>query len=366
MTQPLKYYIDPRRRKQLFWLFLFVFWYAYLLEDIVRSPEEFKDFKTVLFELLGDSIPIIFSLLLGSVYSRYRCYTFTPGVLVVIILLYSIFCAMIWSYGIILLGNLFFGEQSYPLHFFTPKSLFTTTWFRAHPFVIWSAFFLGFKVYEEWIFQKQSAERAQMLAQSAQLEALRYQLNPHFLFNTLSSLRGLIAKDQELAKDVVLKISEFLRYTLSPAKNNEVPLSQELQALWQYLDIEKIRYGDNLVVRFDIDPLAEDYPIPIFLLHPLVENAVKHGMKTTQLPLRLTLSAQIEDSNLRIELVNTGKWLEREPSTSGLGTKTGLENVRKRLQHFYPRNHRFEIQQGEEAVHITITITRQLVPSHVA
>jgi LytS/YehU family sensor histidine kinase len=280
--------------------------------------------------------------------------------------LYSTFCALVWNYGIQLLGNLVFGGSLYPLHFFTPRKLFTWTWFNAHPFVIWSAFYLGFKIYEEWMSQKQSTERAKMLAQSAQLETLRYQLNPHFLFNTLSSLRGLITKNQELAKDVVLKISEFLRYTLSAGKDNEVPLSQELQALRQYLDIEMIQYGDNLVVRFDIDPLAEDYPIPIFLLHPLVENAVKHGMKTTQLPLRLTLSAQIEDDNLRIELVNTGKWLDRQATASGLGTNTGLENVRKRLQYFYPNNHRFEIHHGEEAVHVTITITKQLVPSHVA
>jgi hypothetical protein len=188
MSSYFEYYSSPRRRRQLFWLFLFVFWYAYFFENMLLSQSRLDSSGTILYYLLSISIPILLSLFLRFLYLRYRCYSFSPGNLVVVILLYSTFCALIWTYGNRLLGYLIWGEQSGPLHYFTPKILFTWTWFNAHPFVIWSSFYLGFKIYEEWMLQKQSTERAQMLAQTAQLETLRYQLNPHFLFNALSSL----------------------------------------------------------------------------------------------------------------------------------------------------------------------------------
>ena len=174
----------------------------------------------------------------------------------------------------------FFGQ------FFT-DNLKRQLFYQSYPFIAWSVIYVGYKFYKELVIQKQHTEQALLLAKSAQLEMLKYQLNPHFLFNTLSSLRGLIGSEPAKAKDMVTHISEFLRYSLLEGKKNDVPLYKEIEIIEQYLSIEKIRFNEDLIVEFDIAPETKELNIPIFLIHPLVENAIKHGMQTSPLPLRV-------------------------------------------------------------------------------
>ena len=153
------------------------------------------------------------------------------------------------------------------------------------PLISWSVLYFGIKFFLEWDLQKDKAEKAIALAQSAQLQMLRYQLNPHFLFNSLNSVRALIAENKDTAKHMITELSEFLRYSLLSRNYSDVPLQDELDALKHYLAIQKKRYEDKLEVSFHIEPEVKEFPILCFLLHPLVENAVKYGMQTSPLPL---------------------------------------------------------------------------------
>jgi len=184
---------------------------------------------------------------------------------------------------------------------------------------------------------------------------LRYQLNPHFLFNTLSSLRALIRrKDNDIAEEMVTKISEFLKYSLLEGEDSKVPLSREIKTINHYFDIEKVRFGNQLIIEYNIDPQTENFLIPVFLIHPLIENAVKHGMKTSPSPLKISLTTKMKDKNLWIEITNSGKWIERDPVDDT--ARTGLQNTQKRLILAYPKDHMIEIVKNEDSVCIRIII----------
>ena len=224
----------------------------------------------------------------------------------------------------------------------------------------WSLFYFGIKFWFAWSLEKERAEKADLLAQSAQLQMLRYQINPHFLFNSFSSLRALIRTDREKAEEMITKLSEFYRYSLSTRDSKEVPLIEEIDAINYYFEIEKIRFGSKIEFDIDIDPLAEEYPIPGFLIHPLVENAIKYGMKTSPSPLRIMLQADVEKGRLKICISNTGKWFSQDKESKEHGTGTGLTNIRSRLEYSYPGNHKFEIAEEEGEVKVYIEIKKEL------
>jgi two-component system, LytTR family, sensor kinase len=237
---------------------------------------------------------------------------------------------------------------------------FRNIWNYGYLFCVWSAIYLGLKNYGEFILQKQNADRAESLAQNAQLEMLRYQINPHFLFNTLNSARTLVQVDPPQAEEMLTQISEFLRYSLSEGKKNSVPLAKELGAIKAYLDIEKIRFNNNLIVEYNVDPKAEMYDIPVFLILPLIENAIKHGMKTTSLPLKIYVNAKPVGSFLQIDIINTGKWIETTDFSTDANTGTGLQNVRRRLESSFKDNFEFNIIKENDLIHAMMKIRMEI------
>jgi len=233
---------------------------------------------------------------------------------------------------------------------------------RGIPLLAWTFLYLGIKIWREWKEQEQKTKRANALAQTAQLQMLRYQLNPHFLFNAMNSIRALIDEDETKARELITELSEFLRYSLDSKDYADVPLRDELEAIRHYFAIQKKRYEDKLEIVYDIEPEAGEYPVLSFLIHPLVENAVKYGMRTSPLPLVVHLKARIRDGALLIEVSNTGTWIEpadqeRHPN-AGTGTGTGLDNVRRRLENAFPNRHRLEIVEKEGRVHIQLEIRK--------
>jgi LytS/YehU family sensor histidine kinase len=194
-------------------------------------------------------------------------------------------------------------------------------------------------------------------AQQAQLQMLRYQLNPHFLFNALNSLRALIDEDASEARVLITQLSEFLRYSLLYRERSDVVLKDELGAIRQYLAILKKRYEEKLEVCFEEDPRAQDYPIQSFLVHPLVEDAMKHGMETSGMPLRIWIKTRLKGGALQISVINTGRWVP--PSLQGglsPGSETGHENVNKRLERSYPHRHSINRFEKDGAVHVVMEI----------
>ena len=227
------------------------------------------------------------------------------------------------------------------------------------PLIAWSAIYFGVKIWLAWQTQKERTEKAQALAQDAQLQMLRYQLNPHFLFNALNSIRALISENKNCAKTMITELSEFLRYSLIGKEQSEVPLKHEVGALQHYFAIQKKRYEEKLEVTFEIDPNAEDYPVLSFLIQPLVENAIKYGMKTSKMPLQIWIRAKLEKEHLNIEVQNTGKWVTAsKDKTSEEGTGTGLDNIRQRLDNTYPNGYQLDLSEKDKTVLAVLKINR--------
>ena len=228
--------------------------------------------------------------------------------------------------------------------------------------VTWSTFYFSYKLWLDWTQQKERAEKADLLAHKAQLQMLRYQLNPHFLFNSLNSIRALVEADKETAKVIITELSEFLRYSLISRNYSNVPLKDEIEAIKHYFAIQKIRYEERLEVNFDIQNEAEEYPVLSFLIYPVIENAVKYGMETSSMPLKIDLGAKIFNSTLIINVRNSGKWLDKKqtPDENKTGTGTGIENVKQRLENAFPGNYRFETIKEENSVNVIIEISKNI------
>ena len=218
----------------------------------------------------------------------------------------------------------------------------------------WSGLYYAINFFLQVEEQADRLERLEMQATSAQLAMLRYQLNPHFLFNTLNSISTLVLlKQTEPANAMLTRLSSFLRHTLVTQAGAKVTVEQEVETLKLYLDIERMRFEERLRTDFRIDPAAAQACIPSLLLQPLVENAIKYGVSAQEEGARITLSAQAMGRMLRITVSDTGPGLQTRPSDAvraldaGHGradsTGVGLANIRDRLAQAYGEDHRFEI-----------------------
>ncbi len=185
--------------------------------------------------------------------------------------------------------------------------------------------------------ERERALRAISAAHQAQLLMLRYQINPHFLFNVLTTIWGLVDEDPVRTRQMVAGLSKFLRYSLNTANSTRVALVEELNSIRNYLEIQKIRFEDQIEMSYRIDPAAEPINVPPFLLQPLVENAIKYGMQTSPLPLKVHISAQYRGARLQLRVSNSGRWVELHEQDMRAGsTDIGLNNIRQRLQTAFP------------------------------
>jgi sensor histidine kinase YesM len=178
----------------------------------------------------------------------------------------------------------------------------------------------------------------------AQLQALKMQLHPHFLFNTLHSISALLHKDKEAARKMITRLGDFLRLTLENSGTQEVTLKEEMEFLRCYLEIERIRFKDRLTTRVQVDPDALDSLVPNLILQPIVENAIRHGIAPCSSPGEIEIRAKQEDGFLRIQIRDNGLGLPINRSTDSLFKKgLGLANTLSRLDRLYGARHRFEI-----------------------
>lgn len=178
----------------------------------------------------------------------------------------------------------------------------------------------------------------------AQLLALRMQLNPHFLFNTLNAIANLLRRDLDAAERMLVRLSELLRRALDSSDAAEVSLEQELDFLDRYVEIEQLRFGDRLEFVRDISPETRGARIPNLILQPLVENAIKHGVEPCARKGRIEIRAMRSNGSLRVEIQDSGNGIHGRSGEDGTaGTGIGLANTRARLQGMYGTNCRFEM-----------------------
>jgi two-component system LytT family sensor kinase len=199
----------------------------------------------------------------------------------------------------------------------------------------------------------------QILAKESELRALRSQLNPHFLFNSINSVYAMIESDPQRAKDMLVKLSDLLRLSLAEMDEELIPFEKDWSFTDRYLDIERIRFEDKLRVSAEIDERILKEPVPSLLLQPIVENAVKHGVAVSKVPVTISISARRNGSRIGITVSNTGHGVQH-PSRGRTGSQGhGLQNLAARLTRIYGEKHRLlvtDVAEGGFQVSLSLPV----------
>jgi ligand-binding sensor domain-containing protein len=206
--------------------------------------------------------------------------------------------------------------------------------------------------------QKRNLLKTTALAHLSQLKLLRYQMNPHFLFNALNSIRSMILIDRDRAWQMVTELSDFFRYALLNFNRFEASLHDEIEAVQNYLHIEKIRYRDTLQVEFKIDDQAGTCMVPAFIVQPLIENAIKYGMASSSMPLRVMVNISFTNRLLAIDVSNSGELVppRAEATSEDRAHGRSLQNIRERLQLMFKDRADLDLATSDGWVHVRVRI----------
>ena len=215
--------------------------------------------------------------------------------------------------------------------------------YNAFTMLAWSVLYLGIRYYAALQAERERSLRAEAAAHQAQLEALRYQINPHFLFNSLNAVSTLVTERRnDEASRMLARVSDFLRLTLTAPVRDEVALADEIDYVRQYLEIERVRFGDRLRTELDVAPDVWEAAVPAFVLQPLIENAVRHAIAPRETGGAITLEARRSGDTLRVSIIDDGPGVRDDPRGNGSG-RIGLANTRDRLRELYGERGRLEL-----------------------
>src|SRR5690242_14077432 len=328
-------------KNRAFWILQSIGWSGYFF---LRSLSGFANsmgwmwlVHTVLLTMAGYSLTLLMASLFRRLIRMRPLVTLIFSLLVVILASSAFSIIETWSYATFLKPN------SKPVGVeYLGAILLNFSLLAA-----WAALYYGinyFLLLEEQIDQRERLENA---ASSAQLAMLRYQLNPHFLFNTLNSISTLVLlKQTERANAMLARLSSFLRYTLANEPTAKVTLAQEVETLKLYLEIEKMRFEERLRPHFRIESETIGARLPSLLLQPLIENAIKYAVTPAENGADIWITAIREGQAVRIEVADNGNGEGSEFAASP-STGVGLANIRDRLSQAYGAAHRFETRKNE-------------------
>lgn len=239
-------------------------------------------------------------------------------------------------------------------------------------FALWTALYFSVRAYKLAAYQREVASRehierlnAERLSSNAMLKMLRYQVNPHFIFNTLNSVNALIATNRSRdARSMIDGLSDLLRKTLEQDPPMIVPLAEELDTAERYLRVEKMRFGDRLLIETSVDEEAKGILVPSLILQPLVENAVRHAVEAQTDPCKIEIEARRRGDRLCVSISDTGPGLRSEPKSKG-STGLGVENVRSRLASAYGDDASLSLcERDERGVRVLVDVPI-VVPEHL-
>jgi sensor histidine kinase YesM len=323
---------------------------AYLL--YFYSEKERLIFYTNLYKLIpGLFICIIFIIIHEKIEKKYYS---RRDLLLFISVIYTIVISMLDAFIMVII-----------IYFYANKGINFDFDLLLTTFINWILFFFGSGILLYFItYHRKSIEQGlqlkitKSLANEARLEMLRYQINPHFLFNALNTIQAVIQTDKTRAKVIIGDLSEFFRYTLSKNDQIFVKLGEEIAALKNYLSIQKERFGDSLNISYEIDNNLIETKIPFFIIHPLVENAIKYGFVSGDSILILLVKVEKIENGYTILVRNSGKL--KNGISFGLnnqsGTKTGINNLKNRLFLSYPDSHEFALYEENGYVNAIVKI----------
>lgn len=220
-----------------------------------------------------------------------------------------------------------------PARIESAAQLLSGTVYHAFALLAWSLLYFGIKYYEALQAERERSLRAEALAHEARLQALRYQLNPHFLFNTLNAISTLVVDERNReAASMISRLSEFLRLTLEGTDAQEVPLGEEIEFVRRYLEIEQIRFGERLATRIEVEPDALSAPVPAMILQPIIENAIRHGIAPRKKGGSVAIRGYRQGGFLRLHVADNGPGFGGgAPGGHGIG----ITNTRARLAQLY-------------------------------
>ncbi len=323
-------------KNRAFWVLQGAGWTGYLLLRVVVSLSNGFELTIVVNAVIEAIIGYCITLLLSTLFGLYRRQLpQIPGILLSLATLAA--ATMLFS-----VLDAFNFSLSSDQPGVTLTRVFGTAFIALISLTGWSALYFGINYYLIVEEQSDQLSRLETQASSAQLAMLRYQLNPHFLFNTLNSISTLVLlKQTERANAMLSRLSSFLRYTLANEPTANVTLAQEVETLKLYLEIEKMRFEERLRPRFDIDPRVEKARLPSLLLQPLVENAIKYAVTPKEEGAEIAVIARLAGDRVQITVSDTGPGLRETKTRPSLSTGVGLANIRDRLAQAYGPDHRF-------------------------
>ncbi|MBB4086281.1 sensor histidine kinase [Sphingomonas carotinifaciens] len=351
-------------KARAFWILQAAGWTGYLvLRSVVAISNGFsleKIIPVIIEAILGYCI----TLLLSTLYGYYRRIPRIAGVFLTLATL----SAATFLYAS--LNAFSFSFITKPTPGVTLVLLLGTLFLNLVVLAGWSALYFAINYYLIVEDQMDEMRALELQASSAQLAMLRYQLNPHFLFNTLNSISTLVLlKQTERANAMLSRLSSFLRYTLANEPTAHVTVAQEVETLKLYLEIEKMRFEERLRPSFEIDPRAERARLPSLLLQPLVENAIKYAVTPQEEGAEIAVSVRLAGQWVQIGVSDSGPGLHEVRHSPSLSTGVGLSNIRERLAQAYGLHHRFETRSapaGGFSVHIEIPFQLETVNREAA
>jgi len=358
--------LDPllKNRVALFWTLQVGGWLAYALSQYLGTL--FYDAK---YEHMAGQLTVImiaavsgFLLSLELRYIYRRLWTRSPRVLIVIALLSCYLFALVWRV-IINSAYLQYTSDSMEWVMTSPLEFFSNAMHSTYLLLCWTGIYFGIKYYESAQQQREATLRAAALAQEAQLKMLRYQLNPHFLFNTLNAISTLILDNENrTANQTVVRLSEFLRYTLDQDPMKKVTLRQEVEAMNLYLTTERLRFGERLRLEFAIEERALEALVPSLLLQPLIENAVKYAVSPSEQGGTIRVEGRARGVMLELAVADDGPGLNTG-AAPGAGRGVGLRNIRERLAVLYEDRHRFVTLDNKPGLRIELGLPLEMAPA---
>ena len=342
---------DPMRthRELLFWGLHTAGWAAYALVQTAGAllwEKQAGYFQVVTVAALGG---FLLSAPLRFLYRR--LWTMSPWVILAGGLAASYVVAVLWRLVIAAAYTVFMPEMEERMN---AVALLVASANSAFILIAWTGLYFGIKYYESLQEERERGLRAASLAQEAQLKMLRYQLNPHFLFNTLNTISTLVLDRQnDLANQAVTRLSEFLRYTLDQDPMKQVTLRQEIEAVNLYLTTERLRFGERLRLGFAVEDRALDARVPSLLLQPLVENALKYAVAPREDGGTIRIEGRVRTRVLELAVVDDGPGLDGS-AAPGSARGVGLRNTRERLRVLYGERHRFAALDAKPGLRIEI------------
>ena len=344
-------------RSLLFWKLQIAGWAVFLIVSIPLKQFVFDDVsETVAFMIYRDGPAFLLTLLLRYIYAAIYSTQPAHNLLAAVVFGFSLAGGLVLTFW----TTVVYQVLGLPgLEVLDRLSTYRILYLCTSILLCWSLLYFGIRLLLDSADSELRVAQAETRWRESELQMLRAQMNPHFLFNALTAIRSEIGQQAPSLKSLIQALADYLRFSLQHANDSLIPIGEEFDAMEDYLTVEKARYGDGFEFECSIDESLRDHPVPGVLLQPLVENAIKYGRRTSAHPLRVQLTiTSPEPEILEVNVSNTGTWIE--PNGDSDSTNLGHQNLRSRLALLYPNAHQLSVAADhlEVSVKVQIPITR--------